>query len=130
MFIEAIIDSDGSIKIIQGYDCNGNPALRSKLEYPYTYDPFILHRFGENDEANGTAYTDRLWQQDHKKYDRLCMKHFGDRGQYWDQRDPKKMEAFLKDWMDDPNLKLIFVEEHCNHSTGYPVWRLDFRSGA
>lgn len=130
------IDEDGNQTISYGVDENGKPALRNKMQYPYTYDPFILYRFGENSEANGTAYSDHLLgnkarnkeeaEEKYKKHNDLCQKHFGDQGQYWDQRDPEKIEAFLRDYFESPDLKLIFVVEYCNWSTGYPVWRFDY----
>jgi len=104
----------------------GKPVKRTKQTHPYSYDGYIQYRGGENEEANGTIYSDRLLQWDFDKHDALCMKHFGNKGQYWNDRDPKKIQAFLRDWTDNQKLKLIFVMEYCNQSSGYPVWRFDY----
>jgi hypothetical protein len=109
-------------------DEHGNQVKRTKQSHPYSYDGFILHRFGPNSEATSTIYSDRLLQWDWDKHNRLCMKHFGDERQYWNNRDPKKIEAFLRDWCEDPELKLIFIMEYCNQASGYPCWRFDYCS--
>lgn len=102
------------------------PVKRTKQSHPYSYDGFVQWRGGKNEEANGTIYSDRLLQWDFDKHDELCMKHFGNEHQHWDRRDPKKIQAFLRDWTDNQKLKLIFVMEYCNQSSGYPVWRFDY----
>ncbi len=106
----------------------GKPVERSKEEYPYSYDGFVTWRGGKNEEATSTIYSDRLLDWDYKRHDELCVKHFGDKGQVWYSRDSKKIEAFLRDWTGDKKLKLIFVMEYCNQSSGYPLWRFDYKS--
>jgi len=98
---------------------------RTKATHPYNYDPFTMWRGPI--EPDGCVYTDRIFQWDHKKHDTLCMKHFGDRGQYWYQRDTEKIEAFLRDYLDAPELVLCEVQEHCNQATGYPCWYFAYR---
>lgn len=98
---------------------------RTKWSHPYNYDPILQWAGGA--DPNGTVYTDRLLSWDYKKHDELCEKHFGDRGQYWSNRKPQTIEAFLRDYLDAPGLVLCVVTEHCNQSTGFPVWRLDYR---
>jgi len=109
-------------------DEHGDPVARTKATHPYNYDGYVLHRFGANKEANDTIYSDRLMQWDFDKHDRLLMQVFGDKRQAWTQRDPKKIEEFLRLWCEDPELKLILVMEYCNQSSGYPCWRFDYYS--
>lgn len=93
--------------------------------HPYNYDPFLIYINEEAKEHTSSIYTDRLLQWDRDKHNRLCEKHFGDKGQYWNKRDPKKIEAFLSDWYDK---KVILVAniQYVNVSNGFPYWRLDF----
>lgn len=105
-----------------------NPVKRTKSDYPYSYDGFVSWRGYPNSVANATVYTDRLLHENWDKHDRLCQKHFGNEGQLWGQRDEKTIEAWLRDWFDDPELRLVFIMEYCNHSSGYPLWRFDFNS--
>jgi len=107
-------------------DEHDKPVKRTKQTHPYSYDGFVQWRGGKNNEATSTIYSDRLLQWDFAKHDELCQKHFGNKGQYWNNREPEKIEAFLRDWVDDQNLKLILVMEYCNVSNGYPCWRFDF----
>jgi len=121
------MDCNGWIYDDDPVDEHGNVVSKTKSEYPYTYDGFVTFRGGENKEANCAVYTDRLYREDHKKHDELVKKHFGDTGQYWSSRNSEKIEAFLRDWTGDKELKLILVMEYCNVSSGYPLWRFDFK---
>ena len=105
---------------------SADPDRRTKATHPYNYDPFTTWR-GPG-EPDGCVYTDRLYQWDNEKHDRLCMKHFGDRGQYWGHREPEKIQAFLRDYVDAPDLVLCEVQEHCNQATGYPCWYFAYRN--
>lgn len=106
----------------------GNPVKKTQMDYPYSYDGFVTHRFGKNEEANHTIYSDRLLQQDYAKTRTLMQKHFGNDGDYYSSREPKKIESFLKEWLGDKNLKLIFIMEYCDVSNGYPLWRFEVKT--
>ena len=118
---------DGMLRYDVRVDEHGNPVKRTREECPYSYDGFVVYRNGENSEANNTIYSDRLLQWDYAKYNRLSKKHFGNEGQIFFDRDPKKIEKFLQDWMGNPKLKLIFIMEYCNVSNGFPLWRFDVK---
>ena len=72
-------------------------------------------------EVNGD-YSDRLFQFDSAKYDRCCMSAFGNKGQYFGDRDPKAIQQFLSLYHERPQLRLEYVIEGCNPSSGYPYW--------
>lgn len=122
--MDLMVDEHGALKTQNLVD--GRPR-RTKFEHPYNYDPIVIYRGGGSSES--TIYTDRLYGWDAAKHDRLCRTHFGDEGQYWDRREPKTIESFLRDWTGDVDLKLVAVIEYCNQATGYPVWRLDYARG-
>lgn len=105
----------------------GNPVKRTKAEYPYSYDGFVTWRGGENSEITSTIYSDRLrmWDKEKRELDGLLEKHFGGTGDYWFNRSPEAIEAFFRDYLKKPELKLILVMEYCNWSNGYPLWRFD-----
>lgn len=106
-----------------GYiDEHGNPVERTPHTHPYNYDSFVMWRGLPNKGADGSIYSDRLYQWDWEKDNKLCKKHFGDEAQYWDNRDPEAIEAFLRDWCEDEKLKLHYIMQCCNQSTGYPCW--------
>ena len=121
-----IISADGYL-ITPCVNEHGKPIERTPATHPYSYDGFVTWRGGENKEANNTVYSDRLIRDNYSLYNTLSKKHFGDEGQYFYNREPKKVEAFLRDWCKDPELKLIFIMEYCNVSSGYPTWRFDFK---
>lgn len=76
-------------------------------------------------EPDGTVYTDRLYQRDHEKHDRLCEKHFGDTGQIWRDRSAEDIEAFLCDWF-DKEVEVVKIEEKKHQARGFYLWRIDY----
>lgn len=117
---------DGLVSVLTG-DV-GDEGPRTKMSHPYSYDPFTVWR-GDGAATNG-VYTDRLLQWGFDKHNALCQKHFGERSQYWADREPEKIQDFLRDYLGDPALVLVEVVEHCNQATGFPLWYLAFRSAA
>lgn len=96
---------------------------KTSLSHPYSYDPFYVWR--NNTKPNNSYYSDHLYSWDYEKHDELCQKHFGNQSQYWNRRNPEKIQDFLREYSGDLNLILCRVIEYCNKSNGYPVWRLD-----
>lgn len=97
---------------------------RTKSSDPYSYDPIIQYK--RDGDPKGSVHTDHLFREDPEKYNQLSQKYFGNHGQYFDQRDPVLIEAFLQEWLNKPTLSLCQVTECCNHSSGFPYWRLDY----
>ncbi len=107
-------------------DGNIDTSIKTKYTNPYDYDPILQWETKDGVESNGSVYTDRLLGWDYDKHNELCRKHFGNRGQYWNDREPEKIQAFMRDWTDNQELVLVRVEEHCNAATGYPVWHFAY----
>lgn len=126
MFV-SIRYADGSITISEGVDEHGNPVKKGKSDYPYSYDGFVLWRGLPQEEMNHTLYSDRIKRQYHERWDELSKKHFGNAGDYFDNRTPIAIEAFLRELLDKPNYQLGLIMEYCNVSNGYPVWRFDVK---
>ena len=78
-------------------------------------------------EANNTAYSDRLYQFDSEKYNKLCEKHFGNQGQSFSNRHLVDIEKFLQDYIGNPNLILCSIEYLENRSNGNPYWRFEYK---
>ncbi len=111
-------------------DEHGNPVAKTPFTHPYNYDDFVSWRGGPNERVNGSTYSDRLRQWDEKKYNELCLKHFGNTGHqfYLNDRKPKQIEAFLRDYTNDQGLELIYIMQGCNKSSGQPIWTFLYRS--
>lgn len=104
---------------------DGLPVSRTKEQYPYSYDEFVV--WDSRQPSKSVVYSDRLYQWDSKKYNALCLKHFGDIGQYFDSRPREKIEAFLRDYYDTyADFELTRICQGCNAATGYPYWVFDF----
>lgn len=108
-------------------DLEGRPVERTKAVYPYSYSSFVVWRSGPNKSIDHAVYTDRLADWDRDKFRRLAQKHLGHHR--WDNAPAGEIQAFLREWNEDPELALIAVMEHCNVATGYPTWSLHFKEG-
>lgn len=104
----------------QFLDWDGNEVERTPDKYRYSYDAYVTYK--KADKYKHAAYSDRLFQHDYKKYNKLCKKHFGNEGQYWDDRSEKKIQAFLRDFYGKPKLELVGIMNGCNASNGFPYW--------
>lgn len=121
--MKTLINSSGAIYF--GYnDLDGNPVECNPMTHRYSYDPYVTWRHPSIDhkQANGGVYSDRLRQYDYDKHEKLLKKHFGNQGQIWSSRDPKLIEAFLRDFNDDQSITLLYVLQGCNQSNGFPYW--------
>ena len=118
------IDNNGEFcfachKYLDNYD---KPILRTPITHPYSYDGYVIYRNGKNSEVTGSCYSDRMYQWNYEKFNKCCMDIFGNKGQYFDSRDPNLIEKFLQKYFDKSNLKLIYIMQWCNQSSGYPLW--------
>jgi hypothetical protein len=107
-------------------DIDGKPVKRTKMSYPYAYDCHVIWRGGPNSEIKHAVYHDRMQQWDWDKFER-CRKNHLD-GFRFNNADPEKVEAFLREYNDDPGLRLIVIQEGCNVSNGYPYWVFHYRT--
>lgn len=107
-------------------DEHGKNIERTRDKFPYSYDGYVIWRGGENTEVNETIYSDRLLQEDHQKTRELMKKHFGSESDYYSHQSVNKIEKFLSEWM-GKKVKLIFIMEYCNKTSGYPYWRFDIK---
>jgi hypothetical protein len=126
-----VFDADG-IARYSGVDIDGKPVERSRGEFPYSYDGYVTYRNGSNDDIDSDVYTDRIWQWDYDKAQSIWKKHTeGMRISQHDLSSPnsKVWEAFLRDYFDLPNLKIIVMMDCCNWSSGYEVGRIAYNKG-
>ena len=114
----------GHVEDLNGPDEHGiYPSHMSwslKASKPYSYEPFYV--FKSSGKVNGSVYSDRMQQWDYDKYKASAEKT--DFKGY--TKDPETVEAFLRAYFDEPELKLVRVIEYCNVSNGYPCWRVDY----
>lgn len=103
-------------------DLDGNPVKKTKDEYPYSYDPYVVWKGDyDKEKISNVVYSDRLWEWDSKKYNECCQEVWNNHGQYFYNREPEDIERFLSKYF-RRNIKLTVILEGCNVSNGYPVW--------
>ena len=102
-------------------DLNGEPVKRTREEYPYNYDSFLVWK-GDYDETKSSAVdSDRLRSWDSEKYDKFSMEVWNSKRSYFDEREPEEVERFLSLYF-GMAIKLTAIVENCNASNGYPYW--------
>lgn len=63
-----------------------------------------------------------MW--DGEKFDRASKAHLPNG--YHNMSNARRVEPFLRDYYEDPNLILVCIEEHCNASNGFPCFYFAF----
>ena len=122
------MDSYGNIVFNPMYvDLDGNPVKRTKDEYRYSYDPYVVWKQDYKNNTGSCVYSDRLWQWDCNKYDECCQKVWGNHGQVFYNREPKDIQKFLSLYF-DKKVKLTALLEGCNVSNGFPYWIFFFEN--
>lgn len=106
-----------------GKDENGNPVRRSKAKHPYNYDEFVVYRGHPNEVGNHTLWSDRLAQHYPEQWKPLLHKYFNGESEGFSHRPAEKVEEFLKELLNETELKLVYIMEGCNASNGYAYWR-------
>lgn len=95
-----------------------------KWTHPYSYSEFYI--FGRSVKGDGADYSDRLWQWNYEKADRLWKEHVGCR---WDQASAAQLSAFMSAYHGRP-LRVTALAEGCNIGNGYPYWIVWYRDAA
>jgi len=125
-----IFNCDGVGEIDETWPRNerGRPVERTRTEFPHSYDPYVVWRAPEGTpQTTSTVYSDRLYEWDSDRFDKLSMKHFGNVAQlWWNSREPSKIQAFLRDYQDNQHILLTLIMDYCNRTTGCPTWRFDY----
>lgn len=98
-----------------------------KFSHPYSYSEFFL--FGSRAiiaKTKGADYSDRLWEWDYKKADKL-WKRYVNTG--WAKATEKQLSRFISAYHGKGyrGLTVVALAEGCNPSNGYPYWILWYK---
>lgn len=124
---EGELQENGIIRFSNYVNLDDNPVKRTPLDYPYSYDMYVTYKNGQKEDITGSRYSDRLLQWDYKLTRDLMQKHFGESGDIYSDREPEKIEKFLRERLNEPNLRLIAIQQECNVSNGFPVWWFGYK---
>lgn len=92
--------------------------MRTKQDYPYSYDPFFTYGDRETMEGCQTVYSDRLSQWDYEKNRTAIANNFSKDRTFLGQS-PRAYQAYLSEYY-GRKVKLGAVAEGCNVANGYP----------
>jgi len=108
---------------------DGNPVSRTKEQYPYSYDPYVVWDNRKNNkEELESVYSDRLLQWDYDKYNKCHKEVFGNEAQIFFDNNEKDIEKFLQLYFNRSKLELKLIMNGANISNGFPYWIFFFKS--
>jgi hypothetical protein len=116
---------DDRVDLFGGKWVDPDGLCREKSAWPYAYSEFYL--FGGKagaDASDAANYSDRLWEWDRAKADRLWVEHC--KGHRWDNAPIEKLDAFMSAYW-ERKLEVTALAEGCNPSNGYPYWIVWYR---
>lgn len=79
-----------------------------------------------NKAEDEAVYSDHLYEWDDRKYDSVCEKIWGNKGQMFHNRKPEEIEQFLSLYF-DKGITLTAIVKETNMSNGYPYWIFYYR---
>lgn len=97
---------------------------KTPFSHPYSYDEFVIYKDPELfKKGQYAAYSDRLWEYDHKHFEACTEQVWGDHGQLFDQRanNPSLVEKFLTLYNRTTTI-LTAIVQGCNVGNGNPYW--------
>ncbi|MFS1429230.1 hypothetical protein LMH73_019290 [Vibrio splendidus] len=100
------------------------PIQRTKQSHPYSYEPF--ETFNNGRKSSSSVWSDRIRQQNPKKFNKSCNEVWGNDGHDFDTRQPDEIERFLQVLFDNNDIKLNCIVETCDHSSGISLWHFSF----
>lgn len=110
-------------------DLYGAPVKRNPIDYPYSYDEYVLYKAkGFNELRVHGMYSDRMLSWNRNGFDEACQKVWGNHAQSFANRKPEDVERFLCLYLDKP-VKLMAILQGCNASNGFPYWAFLFEGG-
>lgn len=103
----------------------GESVERDRHNFPYTYEPYVLWE-KDYKKTDSAVYSDRLFQWDSKKAEEIS-KDIGLNLNSYSDKEPEKVEKWLRKYWNDENLVLTGIEEGCNVFNGYAYWIYYYR---
>lgn len=108
-------------------DINDNQVKKTKDNFPYEYEPFVIWKKECNENKRNVVYSDRLMQWDYEKFNNCCKIVWNNEEQMFYNRTPESIEKFLSLYLDE-EITLTVIMEGCNVSNGYPYWIFYYES--
>ncbi|MEG0869480.1 MAG: hypothetical protein RSG77_20885 [Hafnia sp.] len=108
-----------------GFEITNSDNPQSRIESEQLVWVAKGTKIGKHDAKSvksSAVYSDRLLDQDRSRHDLLCQRHWGNKSQWWTDRSPKSIEAFLIDWLATPFVTLTRITKGTNASNGFPYW--------
>lgn len=115
-------------------DLNGNIVKRNRIEYPYSYDPYVIYKGSDFHKTDTPYYSDRIEhcyftaEEFENALSQAGLKRYGaswesDR-MSWKNSDhvTRLMSILLK-----KDVKCTAILEGCNYGNGYPYWLVYIR---
>lgn len=81
--------------------------------------------FNNGKKPTDTLYSDRMWEWDMEKYDKIATKVFGKPAQIWSSYTTEQIEQLISEYLGE-EIEVCFIEVNITYS-GYSIYRADFK---
>jgi hypothetical protein len=118
----------GVFFVLGGIGRDRKPVKPTRQTDPHNFDDYLSFENAKQPLANDSLYVDNMEYHEPEKYAALMLKHFNTTSNFWEGRSPEKVEAFLRDYCDEPDLQLVRIWTCCNKASGADQFQFEFLS--
>lgn len=110
----------------ENVDINGSPVSKTKEEFPYEYDPYVIFKRKNYSSENVSFYSDRI-EKDYSLKDQdkalkeIGLEHFGEEQKRFLWSNPVHVEKYLSVLM-GRQIVVTAITEGANTVDGYLYW--------
>lgn len=108
-------------------DLKGNIVERNPVEFPYTYEPYVIYKSPDYRENDCAYYSDRVmhcyFNEDEivNALSQMGLKPYGAEWERMSWKNPRHVEDFMSILL-KKKVKCTAIMEGCNYGNGYPYW--------
>lgn len=104
-------------------DIGGNIVERDPVEYPYSYDPYVLYKCGTYKETDTPYYSDRVrqWSEFNNALSQIGLKPYGAPYERMSWKNPKQVAQVMSILL-KKKVECTAIMEGANYYNGSPYW--------
>lgn len=106
-------------------DIRGNIVDRNPVEYPYSYDPYVLYKCETYKETDTSYYSDRVQQWSKQEFNnalsQMGLKPYGAPYERMSWKNPEQVGQLMSILLKS-KVECTAIMEGANYYNGYPYW--------
>lgn len=113
-------------------DLKGNIVKRNPVEYPYSYNPYVIYKADDYKESDLPYYNDRVIdsyytsQEIDNALSQMGLKRYGAHWERLSWTNPEQIGRFMSILM-KKNVICTAIMQGCNYGNGNPYWLVYIR---